>query len=343
MGAPLRKQSTCIKDVLYAKPFEFEFVQAVKLLEQIHPPKEKLGTTALSQRESIRIRSSISLSVPPSDIYSITPQATPNAAVIMTINFLGIAGQGGPLPNVYNEIIVDRIYHHDFAARDFLDIFNHRIASIHYRIQVKYNMVLESALPHYSMAAKSLGYLGGLIYPEETYRYRIPQYCYLRYCGLLWEQPHSALGLEQFLTDFFNLPIHVEQFVGRWFMIEPNDVTRIGDSSQACYNRLGLDAALGTKVWLQQEKIRIHINFLDFNTYCALLPTGPLNADISEVVRHYLGYENKFDFALQLRKDQVPLTILDGSAALGYTSWIGVMPKDQTPEQVHVPGKDPFL
>ena len=342
MGTAVRKQSTDIASELYAKPYEFEFVQAVKLLEHLHPAQEKLGAGPISDFEALRITSSIFLSTPPSDIYELHEAPLKGSRPTLTINFLGIAGQGGPLPNVYSELIMGRVQQRDHAFKDFFDIFNHRLASIHYRIQVKFNLTLERAKPQDSMAAQVLEYLGGLIYKEENYIHRIPRRSYLRYVGLLWQRPHSATALEAFLKDFFQLPLKVKQFVGHWFEMNPSIATRIGSHKDAAYNRLGLQAALGTKAWVQQERIRIQIADLDLITFKTLLPGGALNADMGEAIRHYLGQEKEFDFELHLKPGEAPPTPLNGTAALGWASWLGTSQAAFKPEAIKVPVTEPL-
>jgi type VI secretion system protein ImpH len=342
MGTALRKQSIDIAAELYAKPYEFEFTQAVRLLEQLHPAPEKLGVGPLSNLEALRIRSSIFLSTPPSDIYTLHKDLFNSSRPTLTINFLGLAGQSGPLPNVYSELIMSRVQHKDYAFKDFCDLFNHRLASIHYRIQVKYNLTLESEKPQHSMAAQVLEYLSGLIYRAENYIHRIPRRSYLRYVGLLWQKPHSAMGLEALLKDFFQLSLTVKQFIGHWFVLQPSAATRIGTHKDAAYNRLGSEAALGTKAWIQQERIRIQIADLDLATFKDLLPGGALNADIAEVTRHYLGNENEFDFELYLKAGEAPCTSLNGTAALGWSSWLVTGQSGFTPEAIKVPAIEPL-
>mgnify|MGYP003630285949 CR=1 FL=1 len=340
MATPLRKQSPSVEQQLFEKPYEFEFAQAVKLLEGLYGDKKRLGETAQSSFESVRLKSNILLSTPPSDLYSLTLPASEKDPVTLVINFMGIAGQTGPLPNVYSELILDRLKEKDYAFREFLDVFNHRLSSIHYRIHVKYTIALNPNLPGETEVAEVLKYLGGMTRAAEDNAHLLPLRSYLKYVGLLWQKPHSAVGLEVALKDYFQLPVSVEQFAGRWFQIEQEERTFLGEKGR--HGVLGQGAALGTKVWIQGEKIRLRVGPLDLVDYCRMLLGAKYNKLFSEFSRHYLGRENLFDYRISLKKDQATLTRLDGKSALGWTSWMIKTAKGYTPESIVVRANDPL-
>ena len=340
MATPLRKQSPSIEQKLFEKPYEFEFAQAIKLLENIYAHKKRLGETSQASFESVRIKSNILLSTPPSDLYSLTMPASEKDPVTLTINFMGIAGQTGPLPNVYAELILDRLRVKDYAFREFLDIFNHRLSSIHYRIHVKYTIALNPNLPGETETALVLKHLGGLSCAGEESDGLIPLRGYLKYAGLLWQKPHSAMGLQIALKDYFQLPVYVQQFIGRWFTIEEEERTFLGEKGR--HSVLGQGAALGTKVWIHGEKIRVVVGPLDLVDYCRMLPGAKSNKLFSEFTRHYLGRENLFDYRISLKRDQATPTRLDGRSALGWTSWMIEESKDYMPESIVVRADDPL-
>ena len=320
MGAPLRKKTTSIKTQIFKAPYEFEFAKAVSLLEQLYPDKQTVGDAANIAGEVVKLRSLISLSTPPSDIYSLEKLKSKQSQAVLTVNFFGIAGQAGPLPNVYNELILDRLSSKDPSFKEFLDIFNHRLLSVHYKNQVKYNLSLDKAKTENTRAANVLKHIGGLTYAEVSKQHKVNLRSYLRYVGLLWQKPHSMIGLETILNDYFGLPTKVKQFMGHWYPLECEQTTIIGEHHQNA--RLGEEAVLGTKVWLQSEKIRIKIGPVPLEHYHSLLPGGAANYAVAEVARHYLGRDFVFNFELHLKDSEAEPARLKGESALGWNSWL---------------------
>ena len=338
MATPLRKQSPSVERQLFEKPYEFEFAQAIKLLEGLYGHKKRLGETAQASLEAVRLKSTILLSTPPSDLYSLTMPASEKDPVTLTINFMGIAGQTGPLPNVYSELILDRLKSKDYAFREFLDVFNHRLSSIHYRIHVKYTIALNQNLPGETETAEVLRHLGALSSAADNASHLLPLRAYLKYVGLLWQKPRSAVGLEVALKDYFQLPVIVEQFIGRWFKIEEEERTFLGGKGR--HGILGQGAALGTKAWIQGEKIRVSVGPLDLVDYRKMLPGAEYSNLFSEFTSHYLGSEALFDYRVSLKKGQATATRLDGKSALGWTSWMIEVAGGYTAESIVVRAGD---
>lgn len=335
-----RQQRPSVAEDLYQNSYQYEFHQAIKILQILEPHLEKLGQGVIADKEIATIKTNVTLSPPPSDIYHLEKAQAPKQNVSMSINFMGIAGHGGPLPDAYTEIILDRNRSLDPAFSDFLDIFGHRVTSISHRIHVKYNFTLELAEPHKTQVAHILFAVGGIGKPEEAAAGILPVRCYLKYIGHFWQQPHSVTGLQIILKDFFNLPIHVEEFIGQWFTLESSQMTLIG--TQGIMNDLGGNACLGDRIWTNSETIRIHIGSLTLKQYTDLFPGGDLNKKISLMARHYLGFRCHFDLSLQLEQVEIPYTKLDGTAHLGWTSWLKVSQKKPKQEWVMMRADDPL-
>ena len=345
MATPRRKQSPSVEQQLFDKPYEFEYPQAIRLLEMLYPAKEPVAGAPNAHLEAVRIQSNILLSTPPSDLFALTPPKNDNHPATLTINFMGIAGQTGPLPAVYSEVILDRLKNKDFAFRSFLDLFNNRLNGIHYRIQVKYNLCLNAQPPHQTEAAKVLKYLGGLSHPErladkKSTALKVPLRSYIKYAGLLWQAPHSSIGLKVALEDYFHLPIEIKEFQGEWAHLEKNQWTYIGKNGH--HNVLGESAALGTKAWIHGSKIRLQIGPLSLKHYHSLLPNNPHNHLIAKFTRHYMGRENFFDYELSLKHSEATQTRLDGKSALGWTTWMPKIQKGYLPTSITIKANDPL-
>lgn len=131
---------------LFERPYEFEFYQAVQLLERIDSGRVAVGLQGPPEREVVRFRSLPSLNFPPSAIYSLVrePSAGGRAAPppVLTVAFGGLFGPDGALPTHYTEAVIRQLEwgrgDEKTALRDWLDLFNHRLLALFYRAWEKY-------------------------------------------------------------------------------------------------------------------------------------------------------------------------------------------------------------
>ncbi|MBC8145871.1 MAG: type VI secretion system baseplate subunit TssG, partial [bacterium] len=145
---------------LFDEPYRFDFYQAVRLLEGMHPDRHSVGDSGDPEREVVRFRSHVALTFPPSDIRDIVVAAA-GATPTMTVNFLGLAGVTGPLPYAYTEVILERAGNKDSALLDFLNVFNHRLVPQMYRNRKLHRVGYDPNLAENTLFAKMLFSLGG--------------------------------------------------------------------------------------------------------------------------------------------------------------------------------------
>jgi len=138
--------STSVRDRLYGEPFNFDFFQAVRLLNRLDPNRVPTGGWGPPEREAVRFRSLVSLSFPPSAVTDLTP--LPGGSLvseppipILTQSFFGLAGPSGVLPRHYTETLLRlealRVPERH-ALREWFDLFNHRLLSLFHRAWGKY-------------------------------------------------------------------------------------------------------------------------------------------------------------------------------------------------------------
>jgi type VI secretion system protein ImpH len=331
-----------VKEWLYAEGPSFDFFQAVKLLEfqaakrreLAHPPDlsdYSVGRGVEPSKEAVRFKSSVRLDFPADDIASVQPPQCPPGhagcqAPVMTVNFMGLTGGYGPLPKSVTELILGRLWHKDRALRDFLDIFNHRLISLFYRIRKTHRFGLDMRPPGEDTIAGYVYAVLGLGTP--ALRDQIHDRPLLRYAGLLGQQPRSMVGLERLLEDHFKVGVEGEQFKGGWLRLEKGQWTTVGARGQN--NRLGVDSVLGTRVWDQQSAFELKLGPLTLEQFTDFLPVGWGFGPLCEMVRFYVGDELDFSFRLTLRAGEARESRLSaqGGARLGWTSWLasGVVP-----------------
>jgi len=303
-----------VQDWLIKEPYRFEFYQAVRLIEAIY--RRVAGELASDDATFLRFRSRIGFDFPASEIQAIDTQDAP---VRMTVNFLGLAGALGPLPAPYSEMIMAATARKDFAAAEFLDIFNHRLVWLLYRVRQAHDAALTARSPHEGQLSRYLFSIVGLGPKPLRNRLGVPDRTLLHYAGLLGRQVRSAVGLEQLLTDYFGVQIRVKQFTGLWRPLDPEQWTALGAKGRN--QILGDGAALGKRAWDQAGRVTLTVGPLSREEYLSFLPGRSAHRELSSLCSFYLGTKFKVEITLVLRSAEVPLSWL-GNSRLGHTSWL---------------------
>jgi type VI secretion system protein ImpH len=325
-------KNTAVEDGLFAEGHRFDFFQAVRLLEIIHATYgEHLTSPAQGAdpaKEVVHFRSAVKLNFPASDIAEVKrtqdlpAHEQPQAPAEMSVNFLGLAGGLGALDIPSTELVLQRASHKDTALKDFLDIFNHRLVSLLYRIRKHHRVGLGAATPGTDQVARYLYSLIGMETPRLRGRMHVRDRALLYYTGILAQEPRSMAGLQRILTDYFQLEVNTTQFVGQWCDLEESQWTRIGESGMN--QRLGRDTVIvGTRVWDQHARFEIQLGPLGLEDFESFLPTEWRFGVLCDLVRFYVKDEFEFSVRLILKAEEIPEVRLSMDPALSWTSWLG--------------------
>src|SRR5262249_16300208 len=107
--------------------------------------RRPVGQDADPSEEATRFRAYNALNFPASAIHEIEPPAGVVPAPTMTVTFMGLTGPSGVLPRYYTEMLMrarEAKGPERYVARDWFDMFNHRIISLFYRAWTKYRFWL---------------------------------------------------------------------------------------------------------------------------------------------------------------------------------------------------------
>lgn len=318
MLAAQRPPSYRLIDKLLAQPHQYQFFQAVRVLSRQLHMQEGLSQERIVG-ERIRFGSSLSLAFPPSEIESLSgPQADADKTrpYRLVPAFIGMTGPNGAMPRFYTEQLAERQQlHRDTSAQAFMDVFNNRMVALFYKAWQKYRLPLrhesgQRFLPELlSLAGKQLG-LDTLSHDEDEQAIEP----YAAYAGQLRNQTVSADNLGRVLADYFKAQVEVEQFVGQWFDIPPEQQTRLGGSVAV----LGESACCGARLWERQSRLRLRFGPLRLKAYRALLPDGKASKSLRELLQYWCGISVEFEVQLVLHRDDVRPAKLDGfSGQLG--------------------------
>ena len=241
----------------------------------------------------------------------------------MTVNFLGLAGGLGALDIPTTESVLRQQSRNDQPFRDFLDIFNHRLVSLLYRIRKHHRVGLGVMTPGEDQMSRHLYSLIGLGTPNLQGRMQVRDRALLHYAGILAQSPRSMVGLERILSDYFGVEVKGRQFNGRWCELEETEWTRLGASGQN--QRLGRDTVVvGTRIWDQAARFEIELGPLSLAQFVDFLPTNWSFGVLCDLIRFYVKDQFEFSIRLILNADEVPGTELKSPhSELSWTSWLG--------------------
>ncbi len=336
MGTRSRRTDSPLDRTLFEKGYSFNFFQAVKLLEILYPDQNSVGAHSEPTREPVRFTSKVSLEFPAGDINQIESPDAEGDPAAMAVNIMGLAGALGPLPAAYTELILERVRKKDTALRDFLDIFNHRLLSMFYRVRKISRIGFDFNSPQNSNVARYLYSLMGLGTAGLQQRMHVPDRALLFYTAHFARQGRSMAGLESLLTDYFGVKIQGRQFKGQWHQIADDQITMLGVSGQN--QTLGDTVTLGTRVWDQQGKFEVRVGPLTAEELLLFLPDGTAFAPLCELTRFYVGNELDFEIILIAQKGDIPTPRLGGtfSPRLGWTSWLGTRKRETDNDTVRL-------
>lgn len=302
----------------------FDFYQAVALLERIADvdPGESVGVGGEPSREAVRFTSSARMSFAASEITGIRPSLCAGGKPTMEVTFLGLAGAEGPLPAPLAEKVM-QASRTDGAARDLLDMFNHRLVSLAYRIRKRHSVGLGVASPEQDDTARYLFALVGLGLPELRGHLALSDRSLLQHAGVFAREVRSMAGLVTILRCHFGVPVSGAPLTGGYYAIEPADRTTIGPSGRN--HTLGRDAVIGARYWDQEAMFDLRIGPISPEQLRDFLPPdGDRLAPLRDLVRAYCG--STLDFRLRLLLDEgegrEPRELKE-RPRLGYTAWIG--------------------
>ncbi|MCQ2380516.1 MAG: type VI secretion system baseplate subunit TssG [Victivallaceae bacterium] len=285
-----------------------DFFEMVRQLERASDDTP-VGDSSAYALEPVRFGQVPSLAFPPTAVADVSQD--PPVSVIL-VHFMGLTGCNGPLPLEYTDYIYQRWHNsYDSTARRFLDIINHRFIGLFYRAW-KQNAIA----PWLSdgLITRALGSLGGVQEKEfsgETQKA-------FEWSGLFGNSAKTRDGLETILNDYFDFAITVRDRVEAHHDIPGEYRCRLGRGNCS----LGENLQVGGRYYTCTAKFVIGTEVSDFDDVKNLMPGGTGFGRMSELVRSYIDRPLDFDLELNIRRETLPETRLDGSLRLGCDVWL---------------------
>jgi type VI secretion system protein ImpH len=320
---------------LFEEGYQFDFFQAVRVLEHLYPHREPACVDASPGAEVVRFRTDVSLGYPPSAVRGI--RAGENGGPVeLAVAFMGLVGRLGVLPRHYTELILERGRQKDASLREFLDLFNHRLITLFYRAWEKHHFPVgyERAKRKgqgYDRFSRCLLALVGMGTGGLLERLDVPDRALMFYGGLLARHCRSASALQGLLRDYFGVPVSIDQMTGKWLPLPRDKRTRLGPGD--ANNVLGDTAICGSRVWDPHAKFTVRVGPVGIGAFYQFLPSGDAFPRLCQLTGLFAGKEFDFDVRQTLRAAEVPACRLGDTRGpaplLGWSTWLKVRDFEQ--------------
>jgi type VI secretion system protein ImpH len=356
MAGTGRGQSPDLIQELIENPQEFDFFQAVRLIEMYvaqernHPCPSAIGSDRGPHTEPLSFGTLASLSFPPGQIAALQPSKpeaeasatdagtpqTPSFPLKMIVSFMGLTGPNGVLPHHYTSLLIERAHQStkDYALREFFDLFNHRAISLFFRAWEKYRFPFEyernlhDGVSEDGLFTRCLFSLVGLQVKGLRHRFDFDDQTVVSHGGIFAQNCRNAAGLEQVLGHYFQIDAEVVQFCGQWLYLPEDTQSRMPSKQhrEGLNLQLGESAVVGSRVWDVQSRVRIRLGPLGIADFNKLVPGRDQLTAVAELIRFYIGADKDFDVQLVLRKeDIVPCQLVARNSyepRLGWNTWM---------------------
>ena len=325
MQTTKREHDAVMIERLLAAPHRYRFAQLLNIL--VRMLRQQGIPYAQAFNRVLRFRNSQSLAFPASEIESVQVESADAAPRIhITPAFIGLLGASGTLPLHDTERAAAKSgAGADESWKPFVDLFSNRAVGLFYEAWGKYRVEHglntrseDGLLPLLNALAGLRPKSFGLARPYES----IPSEVAGFYAGLLRTRPIAASTVERVLSDYFGVPVRLEEFVGAWDPIPAKIRSTLGVTDPT----LGFGAALGGRAWRNDLRVRLHIGPLDEQRAKAFLPHGQSHAALKEMVSLFAVPSVQYEVRLLLGKSCLkPLTLRSKGQAqkrLGWNSFL---------------------
>ncbi|MGH8780405.1 type VI secretion system baseplate subunit TssG [Paraburkholderia sp.] len=333
---------------LLDEPYRFEFFQAVRMLERWFTDNTQTRPGDVVARR-IAFRNSISLGFPPSEIENAQSYDGDGIAlkdrdkrvaaleedkivrVDLTPAFFGLLGGQGALPLHYTEQVVAREQlKRDRAAREFFDIFSNRATALFYAAWKKYRLPFHYELDRDERYLPLLLSLAGVANDESRDSLQegtgaLFDEAIAGYALAARHRPVSAAYLQRTLSDYFTVPVRVDQFVGKWYEVPKDQLTVLGQVNAV----LGATALAGERVWQRDMRARLVIGPLSKKDYEAFLPGAERAVALERMLTLLAGVTLEYEVSLVLRRAEVGPSHLGAGARLGWDAFLCTQDADR--------------
>ncbi|HEK2940308.1 TPA: type VI secretion system baseplate subunit TssG [Proteus mirabilis] len=282
---------------------EYNFYQLVELLNKIiHQDVNSMEDDS----GILRFKSYSNIAFPTRDVISIEKNNVEQYE--LEVAFLGLQGSQSPLPGYYLDEFAWEDAQQIEGISAFLDIFNHRLIALLYRIWRKYRYYICFENEGQYSFSQYMFSLVGLGNGANRGRIKINHSKMLAYAGLLASPSRSSDVISSLISHCFDLEnVKVIGWETRRVPIPESQQNKLGTISHQSGQKsrprmlLGENFSLGSHIYDCNGKCTIEISELSLERYMRFLPNGsdfaPLVAFVSYIFHEQLAWDLRLSIA----------------------------------------------
>ena len=300
---------TLSQDMMH-RPHHYSLFQALFLLQELDADSARLGSfdTAADKVERIRLRGSASLSFPAGHVESVQLQTTAEGEDLYEIStsMASLYGALSPLPTAYTAALVGSApegAEERERQRDFLDLFNHRLLSLAYCVDLYRHVHRTAGTALSPVLWEAVLALCGLL-PVDRAR---PAGAVATGASLVSQRlmavgTRSSGGLVMWLKEHFPIiDFSVVEHTSDWVEIPRDEQAVLGVRN--CH--LGAVAGspgftLGSRLIDVETKFRVEVGPVGWDDFLSLLPGAARLTELTDLIDRYAPDWLRFDIRLRL-------------------------------------------
>lgn len=292
-----------VRQALHDAAYRFNFFKAVHLLERYAGGRSP-GQGLRPADDPVRFSVPPGSGFPASDIQRIVAGDNGDPPR-MYVNFMGLIGPKGVLPDWYNSHAQGCNHRKDDCFTDFLDLFHQRLLSLFYLAWKKYRLVENYQCAGTDPISLMMAGLAGI--GEREQRSDPAFFAYARrrlihFCGLVARTVPTGAATETIVGHAIGTTVRIEQFVERLMPIHRQDRTCLGRRN----GTLNRDALCGRHIRDASAFFRVHIGPMSWACYQAFGPRSHNLEMVRRLIAYLAGIEYEFDMRLILRGRDIP-------------------------------------
>ncbi len=316
MAAQPSKSLKILEQNILEESSEYEFFQAYRLLESVN---DSYPVSARRPARKIEVRPELTLSYAETDISEIKPLAKQGGYEIIS-QLPGLYGVASPLPDFYNEELLDNEWDELNAPREFLDIIHKQLFPKLYQAWRLYKLnlnTLEKSNDSY------WNLLFSLMGDPNTKNEEIKK-LKLRYFSLFTNKERSTAGLKIIISDFLDIEnLEIKEFQQQTVTISDNLLCRLGQQN----NMLG-EAHIGSKILVRSLKVKAIANDISHSQYKLITTNIEKLSQLKLLLREFLIKPLEIELQLNVTLESSDLCLGKSWNQLGVTSVLGVSSKN---------------